>query len=735
MSTTKLYILAKELGVKSTAIIKKCQEEGLDNVKTHMAPISAGLAATIREWFSEGEHVTTEETTEKVDLGKVRIKKKKAPVPPQQVPEITEVPAEAAPPQPPVAAVTIEAPPLVVETKPQVQAVEPIVLQPPAPLAAQAAAQVIEAEAAPKQIIEPKIPVAATTAPQAHPKKPTRATPPQKPQPIKPAGPRLEKPKPPKLTGPTVVRVEAPEASPRPKPKPRYDTTQPLIDEQLNKGLLAIKGKKISPGKHPSQRERGRHETAGELLPDASKKAKYVTQRRQRDIEERRARLEAVGGERLRIRPVRKIAPRSERTVQVVERPTKAAVTEPVTVKNLSAALAVKTTDIIAKLMQQGVLATVNEVISNEAAELIAMELGCEITITPKMTLEDVIKEEFEKRERKNLTSRPVVATMLGHVDHGKTSLLDKIRSANVAAGEAGGITQHIGAYQARIGDSKITFLDTPGHEAFTAMRARGATMTDVVVLVVAADDGVMPQTIEAIAHSKAASVPVIIALNKIDLPGIDSNRIYAQFSEHGLVPTEWGGDTDVVKTSAVTGLGINDLLEHINYLRDLLDLKADDTIPATGWVVEAKMSSQRGAVVTLLVKEGVLNKGDCILAGATYGKVKSIMDSFGKSIRTATSAMPVEITGLNGIPLAGDRFYCLGEDLNKARQAAEENQSRSREKALAKRTQITLENLFSQIEAGNVKGAQRHSPRRRAGVCRCPYKISYGIEHRRGKD
>lgn len=228
--------------------------------------------------------------------------------------------------------------------------------------------------------------------------------------------------------------------------------------------------------------------------------------------------------------------------------------------------------------------------------------------------------------------------------------------------------------------------------------------MTDVVVLVIASDDGVMPQTVEAISHSKAAGVPVIVALNKIDLPGIDTNRIYSQLSEHGLIPTEWGGDTDVVKTSAVTGQGINDLLEHINYLRDLLDLKADDTIPATGWVVEAKMSAQTGATATLLLKEGILKKGDCILAGATFGKVKSIKDSAGKSIKTATSSMPVEVTGLNGTPQAGDRFYCLDEDLNKARQAAEESKSRSREKALAKRTQITLENLFSQIEAGNVK-------------------------------
>ena len=269
---------------------------------------------------------------------------------------------------------------------------------------------------------------------------------------------------------------------------------------------------------------------------------------------------------------------------------------------------------------------------------------------------------------------------MLGHVDHGKTSLLDKIRSTHVAAGEFGGITQHISAYQVSWGDKTVTFLDTPGHEAFTSLAARGATMTDVVVLVVAADDGVMPQTVEAIAHSKAANVPIIIALNKVDLPGIDFNRIYAQFSEHGLTPVEWGGQTEVVKTSAVTGQGINDLLEHIDYVAELLDLKADNTIPATGWVVESKMSPQQGPVAIFLIKEGQLSKGDIILAGETYGRVKLIRNTFGKVIKTATSSMPVEVIGLNGIPQAGDRFFCL-DDINKAKTAAEENQSSAKRK------------------------------------------------------
>ncbi|MFQ6035961.1 MAG: translation initiation factor IF-2, partial [Sedimentisphaerales bacterium] len=384
-------------------------------------------------------------------------------------------------------------------------------------------------------------------------------------------------------------------------------------------------------------------------------------------------------------------------------RPKKTVISEPIVVKDLSAALAVKSSDIISKLMQQGVMATANQTISNDMAELVALEFDTELVVQQRSTLEEQIRTEFEQRKRKNPKKRAVVAAMLGHVDHGKTSLLDKIRQTHVTAEEAGGITQHIGASQVTWDGKTVTFLDTPGHEAFTAMRARGANMTDVVVLTVAADDGVMPQTIEAIAHSKAADVPVIVALNKIDLPGCDVNRVYSQLAEQDLTPTEWGGDTEVVKTSAITGEGIDDLLECLDYVAELLELKADDTIPATGWVVEAKLSPQQGPVATLLIKEGRLSKGDVVLAGCAYGRVKMMKNSYGKDIKTATSSMPVEITGLSDVPQAGDRFYCLA-DINRAKAAAEENKMRCRESSLAERTRITLDNLFSQIEAGNVK-------------------------------
>jgi translation initiation factor IF-2 len=470
---------------------------------------------------------------------------------------------------------------------------------------------------------------------------------------------------------------------------------------QTEKGGSPSETADAKRGKHHKERTHGRRKEDRD--EEAAKKSKLRTKWRQRDIEERQARLSAAGGEGLRLRPSRKITSKSQRDAAALGRPKKVAISEPITVKDLSSALAVKATDIIGRLMRQGIMATANQIIGSDMAELVALEFETELVVERRMSLEDQIRQEFENRERKSLKRRPVVAAMLGHVDHGKTSLLDKIRSTQVAAGEAGGITQHIGASQVTWSGKTVTFLDTPGHEAFTAMRARGANMTDIVVLTVAADDGVMPQTIEAIAHSKAAGVPIIVALNKIDLPGCDINRIYAQLSEHDLVPAEWGGQTEVVKTSATTGQGIEDLLEALDYVAELLDLKADDTIPGTGWVIEAKMSAQQGPVATVLVNEGELSKGDIVLAGDTYGRIKMMKNSYGKKIKTATSSMPVEILGLDGVPQAGDRFFCL-DDINRAKNAAEEERLRSREKSLAERTQVTMENLFSQIEAGNVK-------------------------------
>lgn len=690
-AVTKVYLLAKELGVKSQAIVAKCQAEGLD-VKTHMSPLTAGQAATIREWFSEGEHSTAVETAAPVDLKKVRVPRRKKVVAAQEeTPAAPEVSSEAAQAVEEAPAQTQE--PQTQETQESVTAPEPAAAASEAP---QEAAPVCTAEtAAPVETTEPAKP----EVPEA-----PAVEPPPPPEPILPAGPKLEKPSPAQLTGPTVIRVEKVDLEPRRGPKrprpPRDRFNKPISEPLMPK---AIEEDLEAGGKKGKDKTHGRRKHRAE---DEEERPKGGPKRiRERDLEERRARLAAAEGEWVRNRPPRRIETKSkaDESSVPVERPVKAVVTEPILVKDLSAALGVKTSDIIAKLLSDGVIATANQAISTETAELIALEFGTELVVERKRTALEEIEKEFEQRSRTHLQKRPPIVTMLGHVDHGKTSLLDRIRKTSVAASEAGGITQHIGAYQVEIGGRKITFLDTPGHEAFTSMRARGALMTDIVVLVVAADDGVMPQTIEAIHHAKAAGVEILVALNKVDLPGVDLHRIYGQLAEHELTPAEWGGNTEIVKTSAVTGQGIEDLIEHLDYLAELKNYQADPTLPATGWVVEARMVPSRGAVATLLVKEGELKKGDVVLAGSAYGRVRTLTDSWGHAVKKATPSMPVEITGLDGVPQAGDKFYCLA-DINRAKEAAEEIRMLSREETLARRSQVTLDNLFKHIEAGKMK-------------------------------
>jgi translation initiation factor IF-2 len=720
--STRVYILAKELGVKSQAIVEKCQAEGLKDIKNHMAVISVGLAATIREWFSEGEHTTAVEKAAPVDLKKVRVKRKKK-VEAEETPQPTETDQGPASEQgAAVAEATVQETETSIEPGRETEAVaaqqtaEPTIevapVQPQEETEQQGTQTVLPSTQEPAEAAKEPEPEEEAVPTGSHPALQEQSEPAVEPEPkpepevIKPAGPMLEKPKPAKLSGPTVVRVESVDEDVRRRPdgrrgghKPRAKsptTAAPL--PSVPAGPVPGKGKKAGKIK-----THGRRKDSGDEGVRRSR-GTDLKRVRLRDLEERQARLAAAGGASKRAKPSRRIEARSADDAGLtVERPEKTVVREPITVKGLSAALAVKTGDIITKLMSQGILATANQTISTEAAELVALEFGTDLVVERKQTLLEQIEERFAHRPRPHLQKRPPVVTMLGHVDHGKTSLLDRIRKTDVAAGEAGGITQHIGAYQIEIHGKKITFLDTPGHEAFTAMRARGAHMTDIVILVVAADDGVMPQTIEAIHHAKAAEVPILVALNKIDLPGVDVNRIYGQLAEHELTPREWGGTTEVIPTSAATGQGIEELLEYIDFTAEDLNFSADPTIPGMGWVVESHMSSTRGPVATVLIKEGHLDKGDVILAGGVYGRVRSINDSRGRSIKTAEPSMPVVITGLDGVPQAGDKFYCL-EDINEAKQAAEEMQRLSREQTLAQRSQITLDNLFSHIAAGHIK-------------------------------
>ncbi|WP_287841879.1 translation initiation factor IF-2 [Caldanaerobacter sp.] len=372
------------------------------------------------------------------------------------------------------------------------------------------------------------------------------------------------------------------------------------------------------------------------------------------------------------------------------------------TVKELAEKMKVNPTEIIKKLIAQGIMVTVNQQIDFETASKIAEEYGF---LVDKEEVKDELEAIFEDTpdREEDLKPRPPIVTVMGHVDHGKTSLLDAIRKTNVTMKEIGGITQHIGASVVEINDKKVVFLDTPGHEAFTAMRARGASVTDIVVLVVAADDGVMPQTIEAINHVKAANVPLIVAINKIDLPTANPDRVKTELSELGLVPEEWGGNTICVPVSAKKNIGIDDLLEMILLVAEMEDLKANPNKPARGTVIEAKLEKGKGPVATVIVQNGTLQVGDAVIAGTTYGKVRAMFDDKGRKIKKAGPSMPVEILGFSEVPEAGDKFVVV-ENEKKARELAEKRREVQRELELKKKQKVSLEDLFRQIQEGTVK-------------------------------
>lgn len=373
---------------------------------------------------------------------------------------------------------------------------------------------------------------------------------------------------------------------------------------------------------------------------------------------------------------------------------------EAITVKELAAKVQMPLPVVIKGLMQMGVMAAINAVIDAEKARALAQSFGYTVE-TVSADQEDALAEEADTAE--NLVRRAPVMTVMGHVDHGKTSLLDAIRETNVTQREAGGITQHIGAYEVNTKRGKIVFLDTPGHEAFTAMRARGAQATDIVVLVVAADDGVMPQTVEAMAHARAANVPIVVALNKVDLPNANPDRVKQQLSEHGLVPEQWGGDTIYVEVSAKRKLNIDALLEMILLQAEILELQANPSRRGKGVVIEAKLDKTRGPVATLLVQNGSVRVGEAFVVGMHYGRIRSLLNDRGEKIQQAGPATPAEIAGLSGVPLAGDTFQVVADE-KKARQIATLRQQRRREESMQGTSRVTLEDLYRQIKEGEVK-------------------------------
>ena len=763
----KVFQIAKELGIDSKVIVQKCMDEGIPPdpkkpVWTHMSIVGPGLAQTIRDWFGSGELKTAVESTTHVEAAKIqKTPRKRASKKASAATEdtgggdtataVAEPPATEAPPAPlveviasPVEIAPAEAPPqvqspksdavieAVVETAPAVAPAEPatetvetveveVPRKPSAPAAPLKPAAVAPAKPVAPQV--PQKPVRPAVRPMGVPNVPTRPS-------VSPVGPQV-KPVPAQVQGPKFVRMEQPDQLPAPRRMqrpagPGGPGAPGAAGAQARSGMAmppmpvpASPGRKSGASRgeavpvddeEAAARKKGRSTRRSKTGRSADAGVEAIREWREADILELQERLHnAPGVLRERKREMSKHQRAAGMPHSPSARPTHAEVTMPVTVRVLAEAMGVKSSDILKKLMAQGSVATVSTVLDAEAAQVLALEFGIELTIKARESQAVLLEREYKAREETSQKSlRAPVVTILGHVDHGKTSLLDKIRSANVAAGEAGGITQHVGAYTVELtgGDGKqkrVTFLDTPGHQAFTAMRARGANVTDVVVLVVAADDGVMPQTIESINHAKAAGVPIVVALNKIDKAEANPNKVLGQLAEQGLNPVEWGGDTEVVRTSAVSGQGVKELIEYLDYTATLKDLKASPDLPARGAVVEAFMDANRGVVARVLVQNGTLRIGDHVVCGPAYGRVRSIADDKGKQIEHAGPSSPVELIGLDSVPGAGDRFYVM-QDGNEAREIAEERTRSNREGEIARRAKVTLENLYDTIQQGAVK-------------------------------
>jgi translation initiation factor IF-2 len=635
-TTNRVHKIAKALGVNSKDIVTKCKSEGIPNIVNYQSAVSAGLEATIMEWFSEsGKKSSAVETAEKIDITKVKAKVKS-------------------------------------KTKKK------------------------DSKKATAATSEDKTSGDADG--------------------VVPQGRLMDAPFKAKMSGPRVIRIEAPEPEPKPR-QPRRNTAptpqggsgvrtpqQPAAPSQEDSAKGSRRNKRRDTSSPTRQNERGsRTETPTQ--------DKGESNWRKQDLLERENRLRKSGGffRQARRDSQKRDSKSAIRSKTLKQTGGKVSISEPISIKNLSAVTGVKANEILRKLVIAGVMLTVNDNIETEQAIELMMEWGIELEVLEHKTAEAMITDSFTSREIVDEQPRSPVVTILGHVDHGKTSLLDKIRKANVADSEAGGITQATSAFcvPVKAGDSErlVIFIDTPGHEAFTEMRARGAKVTDIVVLVVAADDGVMPQTIESINHAKSAGVPIVVALNKIDKEqATDDNiqRILGQLAEHELNSVDWGGTTEVIRTSAIKETGIQDLLEILDYQAELLELKADFGGPAEGSVIEAYIGEGRGPVANILVQQGKLKKGDFIVAGKGYGRIRALIDEHGIQVDEAGPSTPLTILGLNEVPDAGDKLYTV-KSLKEAESAAKERTLQEREVALS-REKVTLDNIFDQMKTAEIR-------------------------------
>ena len=487
---------------------------------------------------------------------------------------------------------------------------------------------------------------------------------------------------------------EAPKAQPAPaakKPQEEQKPQQPVREPKApTRRVVDTRSSNVNIDRYNEKYDRLADQKVSARQDNAVTKQKFTNRNQQRRGQQRRGKRETEA-ERLR-----RIAMERKAKHITIEVP------DEITVGELALRLKVAAPEVIKKLMGLGVFAAINDTIDFDTAVLIADEFHAKVEKEVVVTIEERIIDDSEDDEANLVTRAPVVVVM-GHVDHGKTSILDVIRHSNVTEGEAGGITQHIGAYRVKVGDRDVTFLDTPGHAAFTTMRARGAQVTDIAVLVVAADDGIMPQTVEAINHAKAAGVSIIVAINKMDKLGANPDRVKEQLTEYELVPEEWGGDTPCIPVSAHTKQGINDLLEMIILTADMMELKANPDRAAKGTVIEARLDKGMGPIATVLVQNGTLKAGDTIVAGATVGRVRSMMDDKGRRVTEAGPSVPVEITGLGDVPVGGDTFDAVSDE-RLARELVEQRLNDQKEEVFRAQTKVTLDNLFEQMKEGEMK-------------------------------
>ena len=736
MGKTRVYELAQKLGLENKDLLERLQDAGID-AKTHMSVLEED---DVRKFEATSTPAAEKVEEERITPGIIRRRRKEVPQA-----AASEEPAPAEKPEEPVApaedVVVKAAEPAPVSAKERVEAVEaaPAKVTAPKsektavkePVAEKAAVEPAEedqakktAPAAPKAA--PEMPAkreeAATTAPSAKEEPPAEEKPAPAPKATKPTASRA------KILG----RVELPRQAPpqqqgrraEASPAGRGEAGAPRRPEGATPDRGAPRRDAGAPSKRRGDSGAGRPSAptlpppslgepfAGKEVRGGKKKKKGKGadySEAQGDDMRRKGRREVFepdrGDRTRRGRKAPKPVKRTEITVsKAIKRIIK--ISDVITVGELAKRMGIKANDLIRELMRQGTMVTINHPLDFDTAAILASEFNYEVenvAFDEETVLEHAGIKEGEKEKLEDLKLRPPVVTIMGHVDHGKTSLLDAIRATNVTEGEAGGITQHIGAYDVELDGRKISFLDTPGHEAFTAMRARGAKVTDIVILVVAADDGVMPQTKEAINHSKAAEVPIIVAINKMDKPDANPDRVKQELTEFGLVPESWGGETIFVEVSAKQRLNIDQLLEMILLQAEVMDLKANPDKHAKGAIVEARLDKGRGPVATVLVQEGTLRIGDPIVSGVHFGRVRTMTDDRGGRVTEAGPSVPVEVTGLSGVPEAGDTFHAV-DDEKTAKDVAQHRQQKLREAELAKTSKISLEQLYARIQQGDVK-------------------------------